>query len=248
MNEEVVRLEAVSLLRNTQEEVNYDIKKTILSLLEGKYKKPSKRLVLSDLNFVMHAGDKLGIIGGNGSGKSTLLKLICGVLQPTSGKVRVKGQIAPLIELGAGFDVQLSVLDNIWLYGVLMGFSHREMKARSHTILEFAELQDFALAPLKTLSSGMVARLGFAIATDVHPDILILDEVLSVGDESFKNKCKQRMNSIWNEQTTVIVVSHDLDFIQESCKYALWLNKGKIQSFGSAEETVDCYIRSLEIT
>jgi ABC-2 type transport system ATP-binding protein len=247
MNEEVLRLEAVSLLRNTQEEVNYDIKKTILTFLEGKYKKPSKRLVLDNINLTVNAGDKVGIIGGNGSGKSTLLKLISGVLEPTNGKVRVKGQIAPLIELGAGFDVQLSVVDNIWLYGVLMGFSHREMKVRSHSILEFAELQDFETVPLKTLSSGMVARLGFAIATDVHPDILILDEVLSVGDESFKNKCKQRMNSIWNENTTVLVVSHDLEFIKESCKTALWLQKGKIQYFGSAEETVDCYIRSLSI-
>jgi ABC-2 type transport system ATP-binding protein len=244
MNEEVLRLEAVSLLRNTQEEVNYDIKKTILSFLEGKYKKPSKRLVLDNINLVMSAGDKVGIVGGNGSGKSTLLKLICGVLQPTSGNVRVKGQIAPLIELGAGFDVQLSVVDNIWLYGVLMGFSHREMKVRSQSILEFAELQDFATAPLKTLSSGMVARLGFAIATDVHPDILILDEVLSVGDEGFKKKCKARMSSMWNENTTVLVVSHDLEFIKESCEKAFWLDKGKIRYMADAKETVDFYIRS----
>jgi ABC-type polysaccharide/polyol phosphate transport system ATPase subunit len=247
MNAEILRLEDVSLWRNTQDEASYDIKKTILSFLEGKYKKPAKRLVLDQINLVLHAGDKLGIIGGNGSGKSTLLKLISGVLQPSQGKVRVKGQIAPLIELGAGFDPLLSVLDNIWLYGVLMGFSHGEMKSRSAAILEFAELQAFATAPLKTLSSGMVARLGFAIATDVHPDILILDEVLSVGDERFKHKSMARINSLWNEQTTVLVVSHDLQFIKTACQSALWLEQGKIRFFGSAEAAVDCYIKSLSL-
>jgi ABC-type polysaccharide/polyol phosphate transport system ATPase subunit len=247
MNAEILRLEDVSLRRNTQDEASYDIKKTILSFLEGKYKKPAKRLVLDEINLVMHAGDKLGIIGGNGSGKSTLLKLISGVLQPSQGKIRVKGQIAPLIELGAGFDPLLSVLDNIWLYGVLMGFSQGEMKARSAAILEFAELQAFATAPLKTLSSGMVARLGFAIATDVHPDILILDEVLSVGDERFKHKSMARINSLWNEQTTVLVVSHDLQFIKTACQSALWLEQGKIRFLGSAEAAVDCYIKSLSL-
>ncbi len=247
MNAEILRLEDVSLRRNTQDEASYDIKKTILSFLEGKYKKPAKRLVLDEINLVMYAGDKLGIIGGNGSGKSTLLKLISGVLQPSQGKIRVKGQIAPLIELGAGFDPLLSVLDNIWLYGVLMGFSHQEMQARSAAILEFAELQAFATAPLKTLSSGMVARLGFAIATDVHPDILILDEVLSVGDERFKHKSMARINSLWNEQTTVLVVSHDLQFIKTACQSALWLEQGKIRFLGSAEAAVDCYIKSLSL-
>ncbi|HLP89105.1 MAG TPA: ABC transporter ATP-binding protein [Nostocaceae cyanobacterium] len=243
---EVIRLDQVSLWRRTQEEFSYDFKKTILSILEGKYRRPAKKLVLDQINLVVNAGEKLGIIGANGSGKSTLLKLICKILQPTSGSVRIRGQIAPLIELGAGFDSEISVLDNIQLYGVFLGFSRKEMKARVHSILEFAELEDYALVPVKGLSSGMAARLGFAIATDVQPDILILDEVLSVGDESFKNKCKQRIDNFWDGSTTVLVVSHDLEFISKSCDRAIWLNKGQIKFAGHASETVDCYLQSVQ--
>lgn len=204
---EVIRLDKVSLWRRTQEEFSYDLKKTLLSLIEGKYRKPAKKLVLDNVDLVVEKGDKIGIIGANGSGKSTLLKIISGILQPTTGTVRVKGQVAPLIELGAGFDAEISVMDNILLYGVLLGFSRAEMKERANSILEFAELQDYALVPVKGLSSGMVARLGFSIATDVQPNILILDEVLSVGDENFKNKCKQRIDNFWNGDATVLVVS-----------------------------------------
>ncbi|NEP28738.1 ATP-binding cassette domain-containing protein, partial [Moorena sp. SIO3I6] len=190
MTEEVIRLDRVSLWRRTQEEFSYDLKKTILSFVEGKYRKPSKNLVLDDIHLAVKAGEKIGIIGPNGSGKSTLLKVICGILQPTRGQVWIRGEIAPLIELGAGFDPELSVLDNIKLYGVMLGFSKQEMKRRTPSILEFAELEDYKLMPVKGLSSGMSARLGFAIATDVQPDILILDEVLSVGDQSFRIKCQ----------------------------------------------------------
>ncbi|MBD2566698.1 MULTISPECIES: ABC transporter ATP-binding protein [Anabaena] len=242
---EVIRLDNVSLWRRTQEEFSYDLKKTLLSILEGKYRQPAKKLVLDNVALVVDKGEKIGIIGANGSGKSTLLKIISGILQPTSGSVRVRGQVAPLIELGAGFDSEISVMDNILLYGVLLGFSRAEMKERARSILEFAELEDYALVPVKGLSSGMAARLGFSIATDVQPDILILDEVLSVGDESFKNKCKQRIDNFWNGDTTVLVVSHDLDFVQESCERLLWLDKGKINFTGNANETVDFYLKSL---
>lgn len=242
---EVIRLDQVSLCRRTQEEFSYDLKKTVLSFVEGKYRKPAKKLVLDQINLVVNSGDKLGIIGANGSGKSTLLKLICGILQPTSGSVRVRGQIAPLIELGAGFDSEISLLDNIILYGVLLGFSRAEMRERVGSILEFAELQDYALVPVKGLSSGMVARLGFAVATDVQPDILILDEVLSVGDESFKNKCKQRIDKFWDDNATVLVVSHDLSFVQQSCARVVWLEQGKLRFIGNADETVDYYLKSL---
>jgi ABC-2 type transport system ATP-binding protein/lipopolysaccharide transport system ATP-binding protein len=243
---ELIRLDRVSLLRRTQEEYSYDLKKTILSFLEGKYRKPAKKVVLDRIDFVVEAGEKVGIIGANGSGKSTLLKVICGILQPTSGTVRVRGQIAPLIELGAGFDPEMSVMNNIIFYGVLLGFSKAEMLQRTPAILEFAELQDYALMPVKALSSGMVARLGFAIATEVHPDILILDEVLAVGDESFKNKCKQRIDKFWEANATVLVVSHDLGFIQQSCDRAIWLNKGQIKFSGIAEDAVKTYLSSLE--
>ncbi|MEH1867769.1 MAG: ABC transporter ATP-binding protein [Nostoc sp.] len=242
---EVIRLDQVSLLRRTQEEFSYDLKKTLISILEGKYNQPAKKLVLSEINLVVERGEKIGIIGANGSGKSTLLKIISGILQPTSGLVRVRGQIAPLIELGAGFDAEISVMDNILLYGVLLGYSRTEMRKRTLSILEFAELEDYALVPVKGLSSGMVARLGFAIATDIQPDILILDEVLSVGDESFKNKCKQRIEKFWNQNATVLVVSHDLKFIKQSCVRGIWLDKGKVRFMGNADETADYYLNSV---
>ena len=243
--QELIRLENVSLWRRTQEEFSYDFKKTVLSLLEGKYKKPSKQLVLSQINLVVEQGEKLGIIGANGSGKSTLLKVIAGILKPSSGIAKVKGQISPLIELGAGFDDNLSVKDNIILYGVMLGFSRKEMKERTKTILEFAELEDYALHPLKGLSSGMTARLGFAIATDVKPDILILDEVLSVGDEQFRQKCQKRLEKMWNEQAAILVVSHDLEFIKRSCEKVIYLQQGQIKSAGLPEETVSQYLESI---
>ncbi|UKO98394.1 ABC transporter ATP-binding protein [Nostoc sp. UHCC 0870] len=242
---EVIRLDQVSLLRRTQEEFSYDLKKTLLSIIEGKYRQPARKLVLDQINLVINSGEKVGIIGANGSGKSTLLKIICAILQPTSGTIRVRGKIAPLIELGAGFDPEISVMDNIFLYGVLLGFSRAEMKERVQSILEFAELEDYALVPVKGLSSGMVARLGFSIATDIQPDILILDEVLSVGDESFKNKCKQRIDKFWNGDTTVLVVSHDLGFIQTSCEQAIWLDNGKVKLMGTSHQIVNSYLQQV---
>lgn len=245
---EVIRLDNVSLLRRTQEEFSYDLKKTMLSVLEGKYRQPVKKLVLDKIDFVVEKGEKIGIIGANGSGKSTLLKVISGILQPTTGTVRVRGQIAPLIELGAGFDSEISVMDNIMLYGVLLGYSRSEMRNRAPSILEFAELQDYAFVPVKGLSSGMSARLGFAIATDVQPDILILDEVLSVGDESFKNKCKQRIDNFWNGNTTVLVVSHDLNFVKQYCNQLFCLAQGKVEFVGEPEETIKHYLSTLRYT
>jgi ABC-type polysaccharide/polyol phosphate transport system ATPase subunit len=242
---EAIRLDQVYLWRRTQEEFSYDLKRTVLSFLEGKYKQPSKKQVLENLNLSIAEGDKLGIIGSNGSGKSTLLKIICGVLKPTTGTVRVRGRVAPLIELGAGFDPELSVIDNIILYGVLLGYSKPYMQSRVQDILDFAELGSYELAPQKALSSGMTARLGFAIATDVHPDILILDEVLSVGDQSFKNKCKQRLDNFWQANATVLVVSHDLEFVREACHQAIWLDRGRIRFSGSAATTVNEYLNAV---
>ncbi|WP_013323098.1 ABC transporter ATP-binding protein [Gloeothece verrucosa] len=242
---EVIRLDQVSLWRRTQEEFSYDLKKTIFSVLEGKYTQPARKLVLNNINFSVNAGEKVGIIGANGSGKSTLLKVICGILQPTEGQAWVRGQIAPLIELGAGFEPDLPVVDNIVLYGVMLGFSRQHMRSIVDSILDFAELKDYLQAPVKSLSSGMVARLGFAIATEVQPDILILDEVLSVGDESFKNKCKRRMRRFWEANVTILVVSHDLNLIEDSCERAIWLDKGVIKMSGKADEIVDFYLSSV---
>lgn len=242
----VINLEQVALWRRTQEEFSYDLKKTVLSIFEGKYRKPNKKLILDHVSFTVQAGEKVGIIGSNGSGKSTLLKVISGILQPTSGLVDIQGNIAPLIELGAGFDPEISVMDNIIFYGVLLGFSKREMQEKTNSILEFAELQDYAIMPVKSLSSGMIARLGFAIATDVQPDILILDEVLSVGDESFQKKCKQRIETIWDANATVLVVSHGMGFIEQTCERVIWLDKGKIKFIGRASEAIDRYLHLSE--
>lgn len=241
--EESIRLEEVSLWRRTQEEFSYDLKRTLLSLLEGKYRHPAKKIVLNDISLTITKGEKIGIIGANGSGKSTMLKLISGILRPTSGTVRVKGKIAPLIELGAGFDPELAVMDNIILYGVMLGYSQAEMRARAKYILEFAELENYALVPVKGLSSGMTARLGFAIATDVKPDILILDEVLSVGDVSFKNKCSQRMEEFWQDHVTVLLVSHSMELIRKNCHKAVWLEQGQIKMVGATDDVVSSYLR-----
>ena len=239
---EAIRLDNVSLWRRTQEEFSYDLKKTVLSFLEGKYRNPAKKLILDNLNLTINRGEKIGLIGSNGSGKSTLLKLICGILKPTTGTVRVRGNIAPLIELGAGFDEELSVFDNIVLYGVMLGFSRKEMQTRAKLILEFAELQEYSLVPVKGLSSGMKARLGFAIATDVEPDLLILDEVLSVGDERFKNKCEAKMEQFWQTGITILLVSHSMELIAETCEKAIWLDRGKIKFIGASEEAVKLYL------
>lgn len=243
--EEAIRLDQVCLWRRTQEEFSYDLKKTVLSVFEGRYRQPAKKQVLDKIDLIVEKGEKIGIIGGNGAGKSTLLKVISGILQPTTGIVRVRGQIAPLIELGAGFDIEISVMDNILLYGVLLGFSRAEMKERAKSILEFAELEEYEFVPVKGLSSGMVARLGFAIATDIQPDILILDEVLSVGDESFKNKCQKRMDKFWDSHVTILVVSHSMEFIQQSCDKAIWLSKGNIKLAGESAKVVKSYLDSV---
>ena len=244
MTEEAIRLDQVSLWRRTQEEFSYDLKKTVLSFFEGKYRQPVKKLVLDKIDLVVEKGEKIGIIGSNGAGKSTLLKVISGILQPTTGTVRVRGQIAPLIELGAGFDAEISVVDNILLYGVLLGFSRAEMKERIDSILDFAELEEYRLVPVKGLSSGMVARLGFAIATDIQPEILILDEVLAVGDESFKNKCQKRIDKFWDSHVTILVVSHSMDLIQKSCNKVIWLNKGRVKMLGESADIVRSYLDS----
>lgn len=244
---EVIRLDNVSLWRRTQEEFSYDLKKTLLSIVEGKYRKPAKKLIINDVNLCIKAGEKVGIIGSNGAGKSTLLKIICGILKPSKGFVKVRGSISPLIELGAGFDGELSVFDNIIMYGVMLGFSRLEMRKRVKSILEFAELQDYTLAPVKSLSSGMVARLGFSIATDVKPDILILDEVLSVGDERFRKKSKSRMDQFWNDQATILVVSHSMDFIRQSCDMVLFLEQGKVKFYGTTQGAIEVYMNSLKV-
>lgn len=203
-------------------------------------------IALRNVNFTVHRGEACGIIGTNGSGKSTLLKLICGILKPYHGTVSVSGSIAPLIELGAGFDGDLTAKENIFLNGAVLGHTRKYMEEHFDEIVEFAELQDFLDMPIKNYSSGMAARLGFSIATVVRPDILIVDEVLAVGDYAFQQKCELRMKEMRRQGTTLLFVSHSIDSIKEICDHALWLNKGVVQMNGEANVVCDTYIASLQ--
>ena len=239
-----IEISGVTLFRRTQEEMNYDLKGLIIHSLRGRYRKPSRRQVLHDVTCSIQHGEKVGIVGSNGSGKSTLLKIICGILKPTTGELAIEGRIAPLIELGAGFDPDLSVRENVIFYGVLLGLSKAKVLERLDAILDYAELADRADEPLKSLSSGMNARLGFAIATDEHPDILLLDEVLSVGDESFRAKSAARIQQLWSEHATIVVVSHELGFIEQQCERVLWLRDGTIALDGPPTEVIPQYLAS----
>lgn len=197
---------------------------------------------LQDINFQVKEGESWGIIGTNGAGKSTLLKLICGILKPYKGSVNVLGTLAPLIELGAGFDGELTARENIYLNGTLLGHSEEFMKEHFNEIVDFAELWDFLDVPIKNYSSGMAARLGFSVATMVQPDILICDEVLSVGDFKFQEKCEKRMQNMLSTGTTLLYVSHTIQSVEKLCDHVLWLNKGKIVMSGGAQEVCESYM------
>lgn len=237
----MIALNDVTLWRRTQEEYAYDLKRTIFAVIERRYRPPSRRKVLDRVSFRIDAGEKVGIIGPNGSGKSTTLKVIAGVLQPSRGAVSVQGKLAPLIEIGAGFDPELSVIENILYYGVLLGRDRREVRKSVDGILDFAQLFDHANEPLKALSSGMTARLGFAIATDTRPDILILDEVFSVGDEAFRRRSTERILRFWDERSTILVVSHDTGFVTKMCDRAILLEEGRLVSDGAPSDVAAVY-------
>lgn len=201
-------------------------------------------LALDKVSFDIPKGDVFGIVGLNGSGKSTLLKIISGILTPTKGTVRTAGTIAPLIELGAGFDMDLTARENIYLNGSVLGYSKKFMDEKFDDIVDFSEMHDFLDTPMKNYSSGMVARIGFAIATVTKPDILIVDEILAVGDFRFQEKCEQRINSMINDDTTVIIVSHSIEQIERLCKHCAWLEKGKLKMIGDAEDVCNAYKNS----
>lgn len=199
-------------------------------------------LALQDVSLQIRKGESWGIVGTNGSGKSTLLKLICGILKPYKGSVNISGTIAPLIELGAGFDGELTARENVLLNGTLLGYSENFMKEQFEEIIDFAELWDFLDMPIKNYSSGMSARLGFAVATMVQPDILICDEVLSVGDYKFQEKCEKRMKHMLETGTTLLYVSHSITSVQNLCDHALWLDKGHVKMCGDADQICDAYM------
>ena len=198
-------------------------------------------VALSDVSLKIERGEVVGIVGLNGSGKSTLLKLISGILQPSEGTVRTSGVISPMIELGAGFDMELTARENIFLNGSVLGFNREFLKEKYDEILEFAELKNFEDVAIKNFSSGMVARLGFAIATLVKPDILIVDEILSVGDFLFQQKCERRINELMSGGTTVLIVSHSIDQIERLCNRVIWLEHGVTKMIGATEEVCSRY-------
>lgn len=198
---------------------------------------------LKDISFNVKKGEIFGIVGLNGAGKSTMLKVIAGVLKPTKGSVKVYGSIAPLIELGAGFDMELTGSENIFLNGAILGYSRDFIKVKYDEIIDFSELDGFMDVPIKNYSSGMIARLGFSIATLVKPEILIVDEILGVGDYKFQEKCEKKINEMLSGGTTVIMVSHSQGQIEKMCHRVLWLEKGHMEMCGTTEEVMKKYIQ-----
>lgn len=205
-------------------------------------------LALQDISFQVHKGEGWGLIGTNGSGKSTMLKAIAGIMKPYKGKITTNGAIAPLIELGAGFDANLTARENIYLNGAVLGFSKQFMHEHFDEIVEFAEIRSFLDSPIKNYSSGMKARLGFSVATVVNPDILIVDEVLSVGDAKFRKKCNQRMEELLANDTTLLYVSHNIKSVLKLCTHALWIDKGHAVMKGPVEEVCEKYMESQGLT
>lgn len=216
------------------------IKEYFVSLIKGKISY-REFTALENISFSINKGDVLGIIGHNGAGKSTLLKIIANVVKPTSGDINVQGTIAPLLELGAGFDYDLSGRENIYINGAILGYSKNFINSKYEEILEFSELKDFIDVPLRNYSSGMVVRLAFSIATIVKPEILIVDEILAVGDEHFQQKSKNRMLELMSGGCTVIFVSHTLSQIEELCTKTLWLEHGKMKGFGEPVDICNQY-------
>lgn len=243
MSEPMIIVDNVSIRFNLAKERVDTLKEYIIKRLKGQIQ-TEPFYALKDVSFSLNKGESLGIVGANGSGKSTVLKLISKIYKPTNGKIIVNGSIAPLIELGAGFDERLTASENIFLNGAILGFNHSFMQHHYDEILSFSELWEFEHVPLQNYSSGMKARLGFAIATVVKPEILIVDEVLSVGDFNFRKKCDNRIQELLSNGTTLILVSHSRKDITKLCKRAVWLDKGHIRASGNAEQVCDLYEES----
>lgn len=234
MKETVIEVKDVSMHFNLMVERVDSIKEYVMKLVKGKLLY-NDFVALSHVSFKVQKGEIVGLVGLNGAGKSTLLKIIAGVLKPTEGKVITRGTIAPLIEVGAGFDPELTARENVYLNGAILGHDRKFMDSKFDEIIDFAELWNFVDVPVKNFSSGMYARLGFAIATMVQPDILIVDEVLSVGDYKFQQKCEKRIREMIQNGVTIILVSHEIKLIQKLCTKVIWLEHGRVKDIGNAE-------------
>lgn len=240
MSKVALKVDNISMRFNLSAEKVDNLKEYFIKMIK-KQLRYQEFWALKNISFELNAGDRLGILGFNGAGKSTLLKVIAGVLKPTEGSVKSTGKIVPLLELGAGFDKQYTGAENIYLYGAMLGYSKEFIQQRYEEIIEFSELGDFINVPVKNYSSGMKARLGFSIATVVEPDILILDEVLSVGDAKFRKKSEAKVREMFDKGATVLFVSHSLSQVQSLCNKAILLEKGKIIASGDIEEVSKVY-------
>ena len=240
----MIYLNDVSMKFNLGIDKNYSLKKMFINMLKFKKVKKSYFWALKDINIEIKRGEVVGLIGSNGAGKSTLLKTVAGVMKPTTGKVICNGKICPMIELGAGFDTELTARENIYLNGAVMGYSKVFIDSKFDEIVDFSELREFLDVPVKNFSSGMMARLAFSIATIVEPEILIVDEILSVGDMAFQEKSGKKMESMINGGTTVLFVSHSIEQIKKMCQRVIWLEHGKIMKDGNPEEVCNAYIKS----
>lgn len=236
----IIVVDDVTMRFNLAEEKTDSIKEYCMKLLKGKLHF-NEFYALKNISFTVKRGESIALIGHNGSGKSTLLKILAGVMFPTKGGIAVNGSIAPLIELGAGFDMELTAKENIYLNGAILGFDRAFMDQHFEEIVEFSELREFINVPLKNFSSGMIARLGFSIATVVKADILIVDEVLAVGDFRFQEKCKQKITEVLAGGTTLLFVSHNAAQVKELCKKAVWLDHGNMMAYGDTEEVYAMY-------
>lgn len=245
MAKTAIKVENVSVMFNLNKEKVDNIKEYFIKLVTHRLHF-TEFWALNDISFELEKGERMGVLGFNGAGKSTLLKVIAGVLKPTKGKCRVSGVIAPLLELGAGFDMNYSGKENIFLYGATMGYSRKYIEERYEQIVEFSEIGDFIDVPVKNYSSGMRARLGFAIATAVEPEILILDEVLSVGDAKFRLKSEAKIKSMFDKGVTVLFVSHNTEQVRRLCTKAILLDHGKIIANGTANEVCDIYDKKIK--
>ncbi len=234
--ENMIEVKNVSMRFNLGIEKGFSLKQAFVDIFKKRKKEPKKEFwALKDVNFNVKRGEVIGFIGSNGAGKSTLLKVVAGVMKPTKGSVSAAGNICPMIELGAGFDPQLTARENIYLNGAIMGYSKELIDSKFQEIVDFSELHDFLDVPVQNFSSGMVARLAFSVATIVDPEILIVDEILSVGDIAFQAKSEQKMLSMIGGGTTVLFVSHSIEQIKKMCDTVVWLEHGVVQKIGGKE-------------
>ncbi len=241
MNIQPIKVAGVSVKYRLPKQAIRSVKEYVIYRIKGCRYEYHEFWALKRVDLESQSGNVVGIIGRNGAGKSTLLKVLAGVINPVEGKVEMNGRIAPLIELGAGFDPELTGRENTYLNGTILGCTNKEISQKMDQIIAFSELGEFIDAPLRTYSSGMIARLGFAIATDVDPDILIVDEVLGVGDASFQAKCTKRMERFREKGVTILLVTHNLEQVEKMCDDVYWLEQGTVHSSGKPSEVVAHY-------